>query len=295
MEQKRLSREKFSSWLISGAGNSPTHVLLSPALFWILFFLAIPGIFILLIGFTKLGPNESWGWVWSTENFREALNPFYLPLVIRTVSYAFLTTTICLFLGFPLAYYISQAPPQYRGILTLLLMFPFWTSVLVTIYSWLIILGREGLLNGVLMRMEIIKTPIQFLNTPFSLLLGLVYFYLPFIVLPLTASLEKIPGSLLEAASDLGARPLTRFIKITWPLARPGIFAGCLLIFIPALGDFLTAEFLGGPRTYLLGNLIENQFLASQNWPFGAALTTLLILWLSAGLYFYNNIENNRL
>lgn len=214
---------------------------------------------------------------------------------MRTVSYAALTTLICLIVGFPLAYYISFSSPRYKGALTLLLMFPFWTSALVTIYSWLIILGREGLLNGLLSRLGFIKNPIEFLNTPFSLLVGLVYFYLPFMILPLAATIEKIPSGILEAASDLGAGPATRFLKVTWPLARHGVFSGCILIFIPALGDFLTAEFLGGPKTYLLGNLIENQFLASQDWPFGAALTVLLILWLSAGLYFYTDLEAKHL
>jgi spermidine/putrescine transport system permease protein len=275
--------------------DSVSHAFLFPAAIWILFFLIIPSLWILLLSFAKLGPYGSWLWSLTTANFRRALNPFYLPLIMRTASYAFLTTLFCLCLGFPLAYYISFSPPRRRGALTLLLMFPFWTSALVTIYSWLIILGREGLLNEILTRAGLIKTPITFLNTPFSLLIGLVYFYLPFMVMPLATSLEKIPRELLDAAEDLGARPAISFIKITWPLARPGIFAGCLLVFIPALGDFLTAEFLGGPRTYLLGNLIENQFLSAQDWPFGAALTTLLILWLCVGLYFYTDIETKGL
>ena len=283
--------DQLFSWIIGSSKKAASHTLLFPSAVWVLLFLILPSLWILLLSFTKLGPYGSWIWSWSVSNFSRALNPFYFPLFLRTASYAFLTTIICLFLGFPLAYYLSFSSTRHREALILLLMFPFWTSALVTIYSWLIILGREGLLNSLLTRSGMIKTPIEFLNTPFSLLVGLVYFYLPFMVLPLTASLEKIPRDLLEAAGDLGAKPATAFLKITWPLARPGIFAGCLLIFIPTLGDFLTADFLGGPKTYLVGNLIENQFLASQDWPFGAALTMLLIIWLGVGLYFYQDIE----
>lgn len=131
-----------------------------------------------------------------------------------------------------------------------------------------------------------------FLNTPFSVILGLVYFYLPFMVLPLYASLEKIPRSLIEASYDLGAGAGETFLKVTLPLSLPGVFAGCLLTFIPCMGDFLTADFLGGPNTYLLGNLIQNQFLAAQDWTFGAALTTLLVVCLASGLWAYRRLED---
>jgi len=170
-------------------------------------------------------------------------------------------------------------------------MIPFWTSWLVAIYSWIIILGREGLLNSLLRGLGISDAPIGFLGTPFSVILGLVYFYLPFMVLPVYASLEKIPRAYIEAAHDLGADRFKAFVKVTLPLSLPGVLAGSILTFIPCMGDFLSADFLGSPRTYLVGNLIQNQFLMAQDWQFGSALTSLLILFLITGLYAQHRLE----
>jgi spermidine/putrescine transport system permease protein len=161
----------------------------------------------------------------------------------------------------------------------------------VAIYSWIIILGREGLLNGLLLRLGLISAPVALLGTPGSVILGLVYFYLPFMVLPIYGSLEKIPRAYIEAAHDLGAGPLTAFLKVTLPLSLPGVLAGSIMTSIPCMGDFLSADFLGNPRTYLVGNLIQNQFLMAQDWQFGSALTSLLILFLIFGLYAHHEVE----
>ena len=170
-------------------------------------------------------------------------------------------------------------------------MVPFWSSCLVAYYSWMIVLGKEGLLNTAMIRFGFLSEPIGFLYTPFAILLGLVYFYLPFTVLPLYASLDKVPRSVIEAAYDLGAGRWTAFWKVTFPLSLPGVVAGCILTFIPCLGDFLTVEILGGPRYYLLGNLISNQFMMAQDWPFGSALTSLLLAGLVGGLWLYQRWE----
>ena len=283
--------DRALSWLIGGRSEKASHSLLAPAAAWLAVFLILPVAFLLAMSVAQRGPYGAVIWHLTGENFARALQPKFLPILIRTVLYATTTTVLCLVLGFPVAYYLSFYAGKRRDLLMAGLMIPFWTSCLVSLYSWMIILGREGLLNSLLLRVGILQHPLQILNTPFSVLLGLVYFYIPFMVLPLFGSLEKIPRQYLEASEDLGAGKVRTFLKVTLPLALPGVFAGCILTFIPCIGDFLTADFLGGPRTYLLGNLIENQFLMAQDWPFGASLTSLLLLTLVTGLYLYQRVE----
>ena len=280
------------SWLIMGRTPLASHLLLSPAALWVLILLVSPVAILTLLSFAKIGFYGRILWGFSLANFGQIVHPAYLWVIGRTLVYAGATASICLLLGFPAAYYLAFAADSKRkNLLLFALMLPFWTSALVAIYCWLIVLGREGLLNALLLRLGVLSSPFSFLNTPFSVILGLVYFYLPYMVLPLYAALEKIPGTLIEASHDLGAGGLKTFFRVILPLSWPGVASGAILIFVPCLGDFLTAEFLGGPRTYLLGNLIDNQFLAAQNWPLGAALTVLLMGMLMSGLYFYGRVE----
>lgn len=287
--QGRLDR--LLSPLIRGHRPRASHALLAPASAWLLLFLVLPVLFLLALSLARRGDYGSvdYGSILSSPtlaNFSRALDAKYLPVLLRTVGYAASTTAICLLTGFPVAYFISFYGGRRRELMLIGLMIPFWTSALVAIYSWIIILGREGLLNSLLLRVGLVQAPLKILSTPFSVVLGLVYFYVPFMILPLYGSLEKIPRALLEASADLGAGPARTFLKVTLPLALPGVYAGCILTFIPCMGDFLTAEFLGGPKTYLLGNLIQNQFLMAQDWPFGAALTSLLLISLASAMYF---------
>lgn len=279
------------SWLIRGRAEAASHLMLAPASLWLLVFLLLPVAFLLVLSLTQRGPYGTFVWAFTWDNFARTLDARYVAVLLRTVGFAGTTTALCLVLGFPLAYYLSFYAGKRRGLLMVLLMIPFWTSCLVAIYSWMIILGREGLLNSLLMRVGMIDSPLPILNTRFSVILGLVYFYIPFMVLPLYGSLEKIPRSLIEASYDLGAGAAETFVKITLPLSLPGVYAGCILTFVPCMGDFLTADFLGGARTYLVGNLIQNQFLMAQDWPFGAALTSVLLLSLISGLYVYQRLE----
>jgi spermidine/putrescine transport system permease protein len=283
------------SWLVGGKQPAASHLMLAPAALWLLFFLVIPVTVLLAHSVAQRGPYGAIKWAFTTANFARALDPKYLPVLLRTFGYASATTLLCLVLGFPVAYYLSFYAGKKRETLMIMLMIPFWTSCLVAIYSWIIILGREGLLNNSLIWLGVIKTPLTILNTPFAVILGMVYFYIPFMVLPLYSSLEKIPRQFIEASYDLGAGAATTFLKITLPLSLPGVFAGCILTFVPCMGDFLTAEFLGGPKTYLIGNLIQNQFLMAQDWPFGSALTALLLITLVAGLFIYQKIEEREL
>ncbi len=295
-QEKSSAREKNAvdralSWLVRGKDPRASHLMLAPATIWLLAFLLLPVASLLAMSLAKRGPYSSVIWTFTWENFARALDHKYLTVLIRTMCYASATTGICLVLGFPFAYFLSFYAGHRRETFLILLMIPFWTSCLVSIYSWIIILGRAGLLNNFLLNLGVISTPLGILNTPFSVILGLVYFYLPFMILPLYSSLEKIPRSYIEASYDLGAGTIQTFSKVTLPLALPGVFAGCILTFVPCIGDFLTAEFLGGPKTYLIGNLVQNQFLMAQDWPFGAALTTILLVSLISGVYFYQKLE----
>lgn len=279
------------SFLLRGKTSRASHLLMTPAALWLTIFLILPLAFLLILSITQRGPYGSFVWTLTGDNFVRAFNPKYLPVLLRTLSYAAATTGICLILGFPFAYYLSFHAGSRRELMLVALMVPFWTSCLVSIYSWIIILGREGLINNVLLQGRILSEPLALLNTPFSVILGLVYFYLPFMVLPLYSSLEKIPRQLIEASYDLGAGAGQTFLKITLPLSLPGVFAGSVLTFIPCMGDFLTAEFMGSPQTYLAGNLIQNQFMMAQDWPFGSALTSLLLAGLVGGLWLYQRWE----
>jgi spermidine/putrescine transport system permease protein len=282
---------KALSWLLSGRKPAASHLLLAPAALWLLIFLVLPALGLVALSFAHNGAYGEVVWSLGLQNYHRAFDPKYVPVLLRTLAFAGGTTALCLTLGYPLAYFLSFRAGKWRHALIIGLMVPFWTSALVAFYSWMIILGREGLLNSALLRFGIVSAPLGILYTPFSVLLGLVYFYLPFTVLPLYGSLEKIPRSYVEAAYDLGADRWTAFRKVTLPLSLPGVIAGALLTFIPCLGDFLTAELLGGPRYYLLGNLISNQFLMAQDWPFGAALTALLLVGLVLGLWAYRRWE----
>jgi spermidine/putrescine transport system permease protein len=281
------------SWLVGGRSQKASHALLFPAAAWLALFLLIPVACLLAMSLAQRGAYGTVIWSFTWSNFARAMDPKYMRVLIRTLGFASATTGVCLLAGFPLAYYISFYAGSRRDLLLAALMIPFWTSCLVSLYSWMIILGREGLLNSLLLHFGVIATPLQILNTRFSVLLGMVYFYIPFMVLPLYGSLEKIPRQYLEASADLGAGSVKTFLKITLPLSLPGVFAGCILTFIPCMGDFLTADFLGGPNTHLLGNLIQNQFLMAQDWPFGAALTSLLLLMLVTGLFLYQRVEQD--
>ncbi|MDP3542542.1 MAG: ABC transporter permease [Elusimicrobiota bacterium] len=279
------------SWLLGGRTPLATHLLLAPASFWLLFLLVIPALGLIVLSFATNGPYGTIVWEFGFHNYARAFDPKYLPVLLRTFAFAAATTVLCLLIGYPVAYYLSFRAGRWRNIMLVGLMVPFWSSCLVAYYSWMIVLGKEGLINANLIRFGFLSEPIGFLYTPFAILLGLVYFYLPFAVLPLYASLDKVPRSVVEAAYDLGAGRWTAFRKVTLPLSLPGVVAACLLTFIPCLGDFLTVEILGGPRYYLLGNLISNQFMMAQDWPFGSALTSLLLAGLVGGLWLYQRWE----
>lgn len=217
-------------------------------------------------------------------NFLRLVDPLYLTILARSFLIAAAATLLCLVLAFPLAWFISRAGPRKHLYLALVVL-PFWTSMLICMYSWMFLLRDTGLLNTLLVELGWISQPLPLLYNYGAVLLGLVYNYLPFMVLPIYAALERLDPHLVEAAADLGARPAATFRRVVWPLAAPGARAGAVLVFIPCLGDYLTPDLLGGGRTILIGNLIHNQFTAARDYPFGAAVSlalmsvVMLLLW----------------
>ena len=222
-------------------------------------------------------------------NYARSLEPTYLQIYWRSLWLAVVTTALCLVVSYPIAYFVAVlAPRRWKGTLLALVVIPFWTSFLIRTYAWMLILRTEGLANTVLLKLGLVQAPLSLLYNDFAVMIGLVYAELPFMILPLFASLEKLDRSLLEAGNDLGAGDVSTFFRITVPLTMPGIVAGILLVFIPSLGQFVVSDLLGGAKTVLVGNLIQNQFAVARNKPFGAAIAfeltvvVLLLLWAYA-------------
>jgi spermidine/putrescine transport system permease protein len=188
------------------------------------------------------------------------------------------TTVITMLLGYPLAYYIARSPAKQRSLLLFLILVPFWTNFVIRIYAWIMLLRGGGLLDSFLQWIGVTGEPLGLLYTPTAVMIGMVYEFLPFMVLPLYTSLEKIESALLEAAADLGAPPWRAFLRVTLPLSIPGMIAGTILVFIPAMGMFVVPDLMGGAKTLLIGNVIRNQFLTARDWPFGSAASMILML-----------------
>lgn len=253
------------------------RVFLLPARLWMAAFFAAPLGIVCAYSFLTRGDYGGVEHPWTPENFTRLADPLYLGILWRSVWIALLATMLCALLGFPLALFISRAGKRKNLYLQLVLL-PFWTSFLVRTYAWLFILRDTGLLNTVLLRMHVIASPLALLYNDEAVLLGLVYNFLPFFVLPMYATLERLDPALLEAAADLGARPFSTLWRVIIPVSAPGIVAGSVLVFIPCLGAYLTPDLLGGGKTVMLGNLIQNQFTTARDWPFGSAASLLLML-----------------
>jgi spermidine/putrescine transport system permease protein len=264
----------------------PGWFLALPAGVWLLLFFAVP---ILILGAYSLMPRGVYGGVergFTLEHYRRFFDPLYLSILGRTVAVALVCTVLCLLLGYPVAYAIARAG-RWKNLLLFLVVLPFWTSVLVRTFAMIFLLRDTGLINTMLLGAGFIEQPLTLLYTPGAVMAGLVYTFLPFMILPLYASLEKHDRTLLEAAAVLGARPMRGFFRVTLPLSMPGVVAGSLLVFIPALGSFLPSDLLGGAREVLIGNLVQNQFTAARNWPFGSAASHVVMIGVLVGVVVY--------
>jgi len=291
-----------------GAGFVNRLVIIVPYL-WLLFFFLVPFVIVFKIslsqtaiamppytpvldfsdgvsgffaGFRNLNFDN---YVWLTQD------ALYFKAYVTSLIIAAISTVLTLLVGYPIAYGMARAPATIRPTLLMLVILPFWTSFLIRVYAWIGILKPEGLLNQLLLSLHIINQPLVILNTYTAIFIGIVYSYLPFMVLPLYSSLEKMDYSLIEAAKDLGCPPTAAFWKITFPLSIPGVIAGCLLVFIPAVGEFVIPDLLGGSQTLMIGKTLWNEFFANRDWPVSSAVAVILLLLLTVPIMLFQQAQ----
>lgn len=283
MEQALRRNPALRAWL-----------LIAPAGLFLLIFFILPLFIVIIYGFLERGVYGGVIWQFTSQNFGRVLDSLYLGTFLRSLYIAVLTTVFCILVGYPLAFFMTSRPPRERNLLLLLLMIPFWTNFLIRTYAWLTLLRTNtGLINVTLMNLGIIKQPLPLFGNDFAIVLGLVYGWLPVAVLPMYASLDRLDRSLIEAARDLYASSRHVFWRVIWPLSLPGVVAGSMLVFIPSLGAFVTPAILGGGKSLMIGNVISNQFLAAHDWPFGSALSTLMmVIMLFATLLYFRSTAN---
>lgn len=279
---------------ITARPSLPAWLLLGPGLLWLTAFFAVP--LLLMLGYSVMHRGVYGGVEpgFTLEHYRRFLDPLYLEVLGRTLLWSLAATVACLLLGYPVAYLIARAR-RWRAILLFLVILPFWTSFLVRTFAMIFLLRDTGFINTLLLRLGLIAQPIPMLYTPFAVMAGLVYGFLPLMILPIYASLEKLDESLLEAAEVLGAGPWARFRQVTLPLSGPGVAAGCLLTFIPSLGSFVTSDLLGGAKQVMIGNLIQSQFTVARNWPFGSATSFIVVLVVLGAVLGYLRRRDSRL
>ncbi|ADI29451.1 ABC transporter permease [Methylotenera versatilis] len=270
--------------------------------FWFVLLAAIPLLIVLKISLSEMESTSisnmidwSHGWPRLTLNFASyqflATDSLYLKTYISSIEYALITTLLCLAIGYPFAYYMARSPKHMQPTLLMLIMLPFWTSFLLRIYAWKTLLVSNGVINNILISLHIIDTPIAMMNNSFSLLLGMVYSYLPFMILPLYANLSKMDMRYLEAAADLGTSPFKAFWLITVPLSKAGIIAGSMLVFIPAVGEYVIPELLGGSSTLMIGRVLWDEFFSNNDWPMASAVAVVMILLILVPMGVYNKAQ----
>jgi putrescine transport system permease protein len=275
---------------------------------WLLLFFLAPFIIVLKISFatpivaqppfTELFHFDSdasqwWLASWGNYQFLTEDNLYWVSY-FKSIKVAFVSTIICLLIGYPMAYGIARATPIKRNILLMLVILPFWTSFLLRVYAWMGLLGKNGIINSALMHIGVIDSPLQLLYTDMAVYLGIVYTYIPFMILPLYANLEKMDTSLHDAAADLGARPWQVFINITLPLSIPGILAGSLLVFIPAIGEYVIPALLGGIDSLMIGRTLYDEFFVNRDWPLASAVATILLLILVVPIMLFQRSQRDK-
>jgi spermidine/putrescine transport system permease protein len=253
------------------------NIFVTPAAVLMLVTIAVPAGIIGVYSLLSRGPYGGVELPWTFENYSRLIDPLYGGIFVRSLALAAAATALCILLGFPLALFIAQSGTRKNLYLSLVIL-PFWTSFLIRLYAWMFLLRDTGLINTILQSLGLIRQPLPLLYNNGAVLLGLVYGFLPFAVLPIYATLERLDKSLLEAAADLGARPIAVLTRVTLPLCAPGIGAAAMLVFVPSLGTYITSDLLGGSKTILIGNLVQNQFTTARDWPFGAAVSIVLMI-----------------
>ena len=288
---------------VSNTGGSDMHrrkpgllarLILLPLVAWLLLFVVAPTIMLIVVSFAERDALGRIVYEFNLQNYARAFDWVWLKVMLLSIWYALLTTILCMALGYPVAYFIGRAPERWRTTLLLLVMVPFWTSFLIRTYAWITILSKDGLLNALLVGSGILTEPLALLYTPFAIVLGLVYNFLPFMILPIYTSVEKLDNALIEAAYDLGAGPVRAFSQVIIPLTRPGIAAGAMLVFIPSIAMFAITTLMGGGSNPTIGEVIFKQFTSGRNQPFGAALGTLLLVIFLLALWLTNRQREER-
>lgn len=275
---------------------------------WLALFFILPFLFVLKISLSEpqlmQPPYQDWirevedGLVTITLNFGNYMmllqDELYLQALWNSFQIAAISTVLCILIGYPMAYAISLSPSHWRLPLLMLIILPFWTAMLIRVYAWVGILKDNGLINQTLIALGLIDEPLQILHTPTAVYIGIVYSYLPFFVLPLYATLIRLDNTLLEAAADLGARPWRQFVSITLPQSIPGVLAGAMLVFIPAMGEFVIPDLLGGPDTLMIGKLMWAEFFSNKDWPLASALASVLLVLLIIPFVLMRHYEQKR-
>lgn len=270
-----------------------TWILNLPTGLWLGLFFIVPLLIIVAYSFMQRGVYGELIYSFSVENYLKLIDPLYAQTLWRSVWIASLTTVIALISSYPVAWFIAQKSEPTKKILLALLILPFWTNFLVRTYSWIFILRTEGLLNNTLLSLGLIEQPFEILFTQTAVIIGLVYTYLPFMILPIYVSLEKLDKSLLDATKDLGATSFQSFLHVILPLSKVGVISGCVLVFVPALGAYITPDLLGGAKNLMIGNLIQIQFLNARDWPFGSALSLVIMVIVTILLFLQHKSEKS--
>ncbi len=272
---------------------------------WFVLLAAIPLLIVLKISLSEMEATAvssmiSWSEGWPTVKLSFASylfigsDPLYIQTYLSSLNYALITTVICLAIGYPFAYFMARSPKHLQPMLLMLIMLPFWTSFLLRIYAWKTLLVNNGVINNALLSLGMIDAPLEMMNTPFSLLVGMVYSYLPFMILPLYANLSKLDLRYLEAAADLGASPIKTFWLITVPLSKAGIIAGSMLVFIPAVGEYVIPELLGGPNTLMIGRVLWDEFFSNNDWPMASAVAVVMLLLILLPMAIFNKYQSGQ-
>jgi putrescine transport system permease protein len=305
-----MARGRAPRWLprwARGADPGRWLVIATPYV-WLAVFFLVPFFIVLKISLSTVAPTlppVAPLVTWTADqvlqlqvhlsNFAFVLSDdLYVSAFLHSLEVAAISTLIALLIGYPMAYGIARAPSAWRNVLFLMVALPFFTSFLLRVYAWIGLLGRNGPVNGLLMALGIVDEPVAMLQTDFAVYVGMVYSYLPFMVLPLYAAIEKLDSTLLEAAADLGARPTKTFFTITLPLTKEGIYAGCLLVFIPAVGEFVIPALLGGPGTLMIGRVVWDEFFSNRDWPVASALAIMLLVLLVGLVMVLQRIQSRR-
>ncbi len=268
-------------------------MFLGPGLVFITLFVAVP--VLLVVSYTVFLRGRFGGvdYIFTLDNFLRAWEPTYRKVLVESVGIAAAATAIALAIGYPAAYAIAQAPGRWRNVLLVAVVIPFWTNFLIRIYAWVILLSNQGVVNDVLVGSGILNERLTLLYTKGAVVAGLVYVYLPLMIMPIYASVARLDVELREASANLGANKVTTFLRVTLPLSLPGVIAGSIFVFVPSLGNFVVPELLGGGKTVMVGNLVRDQFLKARDWPFGATLALIMIVLLF-GLFALQSIVSRR-